>query len=421
MTASFLPRKWHKWLFLVIGAQMFLWALSGLYMVTVSIDYIHGDHLVKGVKPRISMPSAYPVKITDLIRNFPAATEIRTGRLLGKPVYEIKTPNNSYLVDARSGAKLPPLTKSTIQSVAQALYAGPGAISSLRLLTEKPPSEIRGRPLPLWQVTFNDSSSPTLYISPSTGRLIAKRHDYWRIFDFLWMLHVMDYDNRSDVNNWLLRFSTLAVALAALSGIWLLFYSFSSKKPQPSRSNSPPATRRMQILRPFHKWLGLIIGLQVVLWAVSGLVMALLDSSSVQGIDRAGASPPQTIISGSTIPGIKAVAALNITNGFYQLSLHRLDNRLIYQISDQNGRRLVDARSGQTVIIGADTARSIAAKDYVGPGTIVSAQTVMMPTSDTANARGPAWKIDFNDSRRTTLYISGETGRLIVRRNNIWR
>lgn len=47
MKASFLSRKWHKWLFLVIGVQMCLWAISGFYMVTVSIDYIHGDHLVR--------------------------------------------------------------------------------------------------------------------------------------------------------------------------------------------------------------------------------------------------------------------------------------------------------------------------------------------------------------------------------------
>jgi Na+-transporting NADH:ubiquinone oxidoreductase subunit F len=34
----------------------------------------------------------------------------------------------------------------------------------------------------------------------------------------------------------------------------------------------------MLFLRKLHKWLGLVIGLQVVLWAVSGVIFAWLSS-----------------------------------------------------------------------------------------------------------------------------------------------
>ena len=30
-----------------LGGQFILWSLSGLYMVTMDLDFIHGDHLVK--------------------------------------------------------------------------------------------------------------------------------------------------------------------------------------------------------------------------------------------------------------------------------------------------------------------------------------------------------------------------------------
>ena len=41
----------------------------------------------------------------------------------------------------------------------------------------------------------------------------------------------------------------------------------------------------MQFLRKLHKWLGLIIGLQLVLWAVSGLMFAD-DAADLAGVGR---------------------------------------------------------------------------------------------------------------------------------------
>jgi hypothetical protein len=63
-------------------------------------------------------------------------------------------------------------------------------------------------------------------LSPATGELVSRRHELWRIFDFVWMLHIMDYETRDNVNNWLLRPFTWGALLMALSGVWLLLYSF---------------------------------------------------------------------------------------------------------------------------------------------------------------------------------------------------
>ena len=44
------------------------------------------------------------------------------------------------------------------------------------------------------------------------------------------MFHIMDYDDRQDVNNPLIRiFTWMAVATAA-TGAWLLLYSFRKKR-----------------------------------------------------------------------------------------------------------------------------------------------------------------------------------------------
>jgi Na+-transporting NADH:ubiquinone oxidoreductase subunit F len=36
-------------------------------------------------------------------------------------------------------------------------------------------------------------------------------------------------------------------------------------------------------MRKIHKWVGLLIGIQFVLWMASGVVISLFDSEKVQG------------------------------------------------------------------------------------------------------------------------------------------
>ena len=63
-----------------------------------------------------------------------------------------------------------------------------------------------------------------MYLDPWTGDLLARRTDRWRIFDFLWMLHIMDFDTRDDFNHPLLQIAALLGLIVALGGfvLWAL-------------------------------------------------------------------------------------------------------------------------------------------------------------------------------------------------------
>lgn len=223
-----LARTAHKWLALVVAIQAVFWTCTGIYMTAVHIDIIHGDRLVKA-------PALQPIALAGLVD--PAhlahlAPGLKTATLetqLGQPVYVVEAEGGKALFDARTGRKLSPLNEAQARARAKALFAETGAIVSAELLT-KAPLEIQTRPMPVWRVEFEGAWRPTFYISPSTGELVSRRHDLWRAFDVMWMLHIMDYDDRQDVNNPLLRvFTWLALATAA-SGAWLLFYSFRRKR-----------------------------------------------------------------------------------------------------------------------------------------------------------------------------------------------
>lgn len=227
MKAAFWARRAHKWIALVIGIQALFWMLSGLYMTSISIDIIHGDHLAHA--PNKALPAGPFVDPKGLDASYPGLSSFRLKTWMGRPVYELHHAAGASLIDARTGKALSPLDERTAKVLAASLYQGKAAIKSAALI-DKAPQEVATRPVPMWRVEFADRNETTLYLSPTTGELLAKRHDLWRWFDFLWMFHIMDYDARTDVNNPLLRTAASIALLFALSGVWLLFYSFSRRQ-----------------------------------------------------------------------------------------------------------------------------------------------------------------------------------------------
>ena len=220
-------RKTHKWLGLFIGLQVVIWSLSGLYMTVVHIDTIHGDQLIRAL-PQNSVDAA---NLADPLAVLRASNgqSVRLAWVRNQPAYVVKGDAGETVVDAANNKPVPPPTEAEIRSIAKATYTGSEPIASAQLITDIP-GEIRGRKPPLWRVEFDHWNKPTLYFSPTTGELISRRHELWRIFDFVWMFHIMDFDERENVNNPLLRTFTWGAVLMALSGAWLLLFAFPRKK-----------------------------------------------------------------------------------------------------------------------------------------------------------------------------------------------
>lgn len=218
----------HKWLALIVGVQAVIWTLTGLYMTVVHIDVIHGDHFIRAAEaPQINVGEL--VSPAAAARTTGGSGEVRLSTLLGRPVYIVDKSSGEALVDARTGRGMSAPTMGQIRQIATSRFNGDEKLVRLALITNIP-GEIRGRKPPLWRADFSGWNKPTLYISPATGELISRRHELWRVFDFVWMLHIMDYEERENVNNLLLRGFTLLALVTALSGAWLLFFAFPRKR-----------------------------------------------------------------------------------------------------------------------------------------------------------------------------------------------
>jgi hypothetical protein len=63
-------------------------------------------------------------------------------------------------------------------------------------------------------VTFTDPDSTRVFVTADTGRIVAVRTGTWRLYDFFWGLHIMDWKNHEDFNTpWLLGFALGGLAL----------------------------------------------------------------------------------------------------------------------------------------------------------------------------------------------------------------
>lgn len=217
-------RQAHKWIGLVLGFQLALWMLSGLGMAILPHDKVSGEHRKAEHAETASLDSTRDeVRLPPAV-NDRAIRKIRLRTFNGRPVYETVATDGNSLLDAETGRPIV-IDEALAIEIARSDYSGPGRISKA-IYVATPTLAIRNHAASAWRINFNDPERTSIYVSTATGQVMERRNNYWRIFDTLWMLHIMDYQNRSNFNNPLVVISALVVFWLGLSGIVLWWDSF---------------------------------------------------------------------------------------------------------------------------------------------------------------------------------------------------
>jgi hypothetical protein len=174
----------------------------------------------------------------------------------------------------------------------------------------------------------------------------------------------------------------------------------------------------MFLIRWLHKWFGLVLGLQFLLWAASGATMALLDHHKVSG-EHAILPVAQIAAPADPLP-LPAVAA-RVGAPILKLQLKPLFDTYVYEASTPQGVRLLDAVSGAPITIDAAKGRELAVARYSGQAPVTSVTRVDKTTLETRDLALPVWRVEFADEARTTLLVSAETGEVLAAKTNTWR
>ena len=213
----------HKWLALLLAVQLLIWFASGALMSFLPIDQVRGGHLVDR-----EVVTAIPtgIRFADPARfaaGAGAPVEAINWHMMGsRLVAEVTTTKGIELFDAATGAALPPVDAIMATAIANAAWKSarkPNSKAS-RVTVESP--EYRGA-LPAWRIAYADSDATSVFVAVDTGRITAVRTGTWRLYDFFWSLHIMDWKNHEDFNTWWLLAFAVGGLLFGLAGTVLLF------------------------------------------------------------------------------------------------------------------------------------------------------------------------------------------------------
>lgn len=213
-------RKSHRYLGLFLGIQFLMWTISGLYFSWTNLDEIHGDHFLKEKKELPIFKNL--VNPFTLVKKQVALVVLK--KITNEPYYWI---NNKTLIHAQTGIHKNEISKKEALEIAEEYVKPNFNVEKIEKITEVGKHhEYRKKPLPAYVITYQGNDKIRVYINAKNGNFQTIRHRNWRIFDFLWMTHTMDFEGRDNMNNLLLRIFSLLGIITVLSG-FILWYSSS--------------------------------------------------------------------------------------------------------------------------------------------------------------------------------------------------
>ena len=213
--------KIHKWLALLMAIQILFWFVSGLFFAVVPIERVRSEHMVAETPPA---SIAFDAAAAGLHRV--GASGARPGErvelraMMGRPVALVSArEGRPRLYDMTTGRQLSPIPAALAVAIAERDHIGTDRAAAVAPVTEPSP-EYRGA-LPAWRVDFTGENAVSFYVARDTGAVSARRSTLWRVYDFLWSLHIMDFKNHEDFNTPLLILATALALAMVVTGIIL--------------------------------------------------------------------------------------------------------------------------------------------------------------------------------------------------------
>ena len=222
-------RRYHIWLGWLIGVPMLFWTISGVLMVVKPIEEVRGAALLSDPPPvRTATPPVAPA-----IDVRPLSKLTLEQRATGPRWVLAFADGAARLADPATGRLLPAMSAAEAARELGARYTGKARIASVSHIDPAdPPLDLR-RPLDSWKISMSDGTF--FYVDRWTGEIAARRTAWWRFYDFMWGLHIMDLETREDAHNpWLIGFGIVAAVTTVVALVLLPMTGRRKKKRKPS-------------------------------------------------------------------------------------------------------------------------------------------------------------------------------------------
>ncbi|GJM25874.1 MAG: hypothetical protein DHS20C16_22890 [Phycisphaerae bacterium] len=178
-----------------------------------------------------------------------------------------------------------------------------------------------------------------------------------------------------------------------------------------------------------HRWLGLLISIQLLAWSVGGLVFSLLDIEKVRGNrDRVMASPSVINPQAGMLTSEQAVALARRELGDVEVTglvLRSRQGRLVFDVLGPESRPLAVVNAddgGVSTDVGPKAAGLIAAADFRFTTQVESVQLIQDEAPlEYRGKRLPSYRVVLDHAEAPHIYVCAVTGEVLARRNQSWR
>ena len=180
---------------------------------------------------------------------------------------------------------------------------------------------------------------------------------------------------------------------------------------------------KLSTVKALHKWLSLVVFIQLFIWLGTGVFFNLMDhdkargnhnkqSAAIQAIDNQRLLNPNSIISRSSRQVSEVALIQRLAHPYYLLTHEKgLYSHFKSDLS------LVDAYSGIELTIDENVAGKLAQASYKGTGDISSVVKLSPPIADMLKERNKVWQVNFSDDLETSVYLDASSGRLVGHSN----
>jgi hypothetical protein len=210
-----LIRKTHKYLSFFISIQLLLWTISGIYFSFNKIELVRGEQYLKIVEK--------PINLGVLNFNTPYSEKVSIINRLGKEIVIVSSRESKKYLD-KNGNPLDKLSSlEAVESVKSQTTLLP--FQAIEITDNKSGSEFRGRSLPIYKVESRniENDDINVYVNIYSGEIMAIRSPQWRIWDLMWGFHIMDWNERDNINNLLLKIFSILALVSSVTGLILFF------------------------------------------------------------------------------------------------------------------------------------------------------------------------------------------------------
>ena len=222
-------RRWHLWLGWIVGLPILFWVVSGLVMVARPIEEVRGTHLLESPPPLQLRSAPVPPPLGQA-----AVASVALEQRAAGPRWVVQMHDGATrLADPATGKWLPELSAQEAAREVVSRYKGSAGVAAVnRVDADDPPLDFR-RPVAAWQVRMGDGTN--VYVEAASGKIAATRTRFWRVYDWMWGLHIMDLKTREDTHNPLvIIFGLIALVTTVLA---LALLPMTLKRRRPSRGS----------------------------------------------------------------------------------------------------------------------------------------------------------------------------------------